>query len=65
MKCISCGEYFNCPGSNICGNCADDLRDEEFTNILTTEAADDIAKWQYEDAERRAYEAEERSKAND
>ena len=29
MRCIRCGEEFEHPGTNVCGNCADDLRQEE------------------------------------
>ena len=65
MKCIRCGEEFNYPGSNICGNCADDLRDKELAYAMAADyeaeqhGDDDIACQQYEEAERRAYEAEE------
>jgi hypothetical protein len=30
MKCIRCGIEFNKSGTNICGSCADDLRQEEY-----------------------------------
>jgi hypothetical protein len=29
MKCKRCGEEFNMPDTNIYGNCADDLREDE------------------------------------
>ena len=63
MICKICEEEFNHPGTNVCGNCADYLRDEEIAHTMAAEfEADNIARQQYEDAERRAYEAEEQNR---
>ena len=33
MRCIRCGQEFNQPNANVCGNCADDLRQEEEAQV--------------------------------
>lgn len=61
-KCIRCGNEFEPPDiddglTNICGNCADELRAED--DIVRAEAeaeaeAMSIAEWEAEEAERLA-----------
>ena len=37
MKCKRCGNEFNMPDTDICGNCADDLRQEALAGELYQE----------------------------
>lgn len=55
MKCARCGKEFEYPGfkTDICGNCADDLRQEEDAEIQAKIAEDEAqlrAKMEEEDA---------------
>ena len=60
MKCARCEQEFEHPDTNICGNCADDLRVDEEAELMATIGRDEeIARQQYEDAERRAYDTEQ------
>ena len=59
MKCIRCGKEFESPGgeTNVCGNCADDLRAEDsaYTAQANAEAdAEARARWETEETERMA-----------
>ena len=40
MKCIRCEQDFEMPNANVCGSCADDLRQEEDAKLGEIEAAD-------------------------
>ena len=41
MKCAKCGQEFDMPNTNICGTCADELRDEENAQIAMAQAEDE------------------------
>ena len=59
MKCARCSNEFEPPDNktNVCGTCADDLRADEDAEILMTQANDEeLARQEYEDAERKAHE---------
>ena len=66
MECARCGIEFELPvdngRTNVCGSCADDLRADTEAEILMMQASDEeLARQEYEDAERRAYEAQGQS----
>lgn len=57
-RCARCGAEFEPPEGdekpNVCGNCADELRDEEKAAIAQAEAEDEAearARWEAEEAE--------------
>lgn len=55
MNCIRCGEEFDKSNSNICGSCADDLRQEEEAMAMSAQAeaeADAMNREAYEEAQR-------------
>jgi ribosomal protein L37E len=59
MKCARCGQEFNHPDTDICGNCADDLRAEAEAEAWATQAADEeMARQRHEqeELEKSAYE---------
>ena len=56
MKCVRCGQEIYLPhwNSNICGSCADDLRQEEDAAIGAAEVeAEAMNRQAYEDEQRR------------
>ena len=55
MKCIRCEQEFEHPDTNVCGSCADELRQEEATLIDQAESDKielEMNKAAYEEAQR-------------